>query len=326
MDFNFIDFIVLFFFVYFLWQGYNTGFVGGLLNIVSTVISFVAAIVFYPDLAGFLISQFSWSENLSLVASFFIILIVVELVTSFILHRVYLLLAPLYTHIPLLALWDRILGLAPSVLVGLFLVSLFLLLPLILPVKETIREVVADSWWGENVLTRGLKYQPQIEGLLNRLPYKNLAYLITPQPLSEESVELSFPTEIRLRPDQISERAMFDLVNKERAGRGLKKLAWSDRLRDVGRDHCLDMFERGYFSHYTPEGDSPFDRMDKAGINYRAAGENLAYAPNVEVAHQGLMDSPGHRENIFRREFGALGVGVIDGGINGKMFCQEFTD
>ena len=86
------------------------------------------------------------------------------------------------------------------------------------------------------------------------------------------------------------------------------------------------MFNKSYFSHYTPDGKSPFDRMKAAGVQYLTAGENLAYAPNVEIAHQGLMNSPGHRENILRPEFGKLGVGVIDGGLSGEMFCQEFSD
>ena len=98
------------------------------------------------------------------------------------------------------------------------------------------------------------------------------------------------------------------------------------KLTEVGRAHCLDMFKRSYFSHYTPEGSSPFDRMREAKINYTFAGENLAYAPSVEIALQGLMNSKGHRENILRAEFGHLGVGIIDGGLSGKMFCQEFTN
>jgi uncharacterized protein YkwD len=57
-----------------------------------------------------------------------------------------------------------------------------------------------------------------------------------------------------------------------------------------------------------------------------SAGENLAYAPSVAIAHEGLMNSPGHRENILRASFNKLGVGVIDAGVNGKMFCQEFTN
>ncbi len=326
MQVNLIDFIVLFLLIYFLWQGYQTGFVGGVLNIFSTAISFIAAIFFYPDLGEFLENQFGWSQNLALVAAFFMILIVVEIILSLIFHQIYKLLAPFYININPLRFWDKILGLLPSVLIGMFLVTLFLLLPLILPVKENIREIVGTSWWGRNVLTRALKYQPQVEEVLNRLPYKNLAYLITPQPLSNKSIELNFPEEIKLVPDKANEKAMFDLVNKERKARGINKVVWDDALMKASRAHCLDMFERGYFSHYSPEGDSPFDRLDTAKIIYKAAGENLAYAPNVDVAHQGLMDSPGHRENILRVEFGSLGVGVIDGGINGKMFCQEFTD
>lgn len=326
MNFNFIDVIIVFFLIYFIWQGYHTGFIGGLLNIVSTLVSFVAAIVFYPYLGHFLADKFGWTENIAVVAAFFLILIFAEIVLSLILHRLYSLIAPFYKAISNLLTIDKILGVAPSVLVGSFLISLFLLLPLILPVKENMRSAVSESWWGKNVLVHFLRYQPQIENVLSRLPYKNLAYLITPNPTSSESVQLNFPKEIKLTPDPVSEKEMFELVNKERKANGLKVVVWSDALRDVGRDHCLDMFERNYFSHYTPEGKSPFDRMDEAGIKYKAAGENLAYAPSVEVAHQGLMDSPGHRANILRTEFGHLGVGVIDGGINGKMFCQEYTD
>lgn len=326
MGFNFIDFIVLFFFLYFLWQGYQIGFIGGVLNTFSTLISFAAAFLFYPQVGSFLASKFGWSENLAVVVAFFMILIIVEVMVSLIFNRLHFLLVPLYKTLQGFLTVDKILGIFPSVLVGLSLVSLFLLLPLILPVKETFREVVADSWWGKHVLVRALKYQPQIEAMLNRLPYKNLAYLITPQPLSSESVRLDFPKEIKLTADPTSEKAMFDLVNQERQKVGLEVLVWNEQLKAVGEAHCLDMFERGYFSHYTPEGASPFDRMDQAGIKYSAAGENLAYAPSVQVAHQGLMSSAGHRANILRPEFGHLGVGVIDGGINGKMLCQEFTD
>lgn len=326
MSFNFIDAVVLFFALYFIWQGYHTGFIGGILNIVSTLISFTTAIIFYPSVAGFLGKTFNLNDNLSVVISFFGILIFFEVILGFLLHRLYFFVAPVYKKIRKFILADKILGVFPSLLTGLFLVSLFLFLPLILPVKETVRDPISKSWWGKNVLVRLLQYQPQIETVLNRLPYKNLAYLITPQPLSKESIKLDFPKEIKLSPDTASEKTMFDLVNKERVDRGIKTLTWSDALMEVARAHCLDMFSRGYFSHYTPEGLSPFDRMDKAGIKYTAAGENLAYAPNVNIAHQGLMNSPGHKANILQVEFGHLGVGVIDGGINGKMFCQEFTN
>jgi uncharacterized protein YkwD len=86
------------------------------------------------------------------------------------------------------------------------------------------------------------------------------------------------------------------------------------------------MFTRGYFSHYTPGGVSPFDRMADAGVTYVYAGENLALAPSTDLAMQGLMNSPGHRANILNPNFNKIGIGVIDGGIYGKMYSQEFTN
>jgi uncharacterized protein YkwD len=86
------------------------------------------------------------------------------------------------------------------------------------------------------------------------------------------------------------------------------------------------MFARGYFAHDTPEGVDPFQRMQQAGIVFGIAGENLALAPTLDMAHNGLMNSPGHRANILRPEFRKVGIGVLDGGIYGKMWVQEFTD
>jgi hypothetical protein len=35
---------------------------------------------------------------------------------------------------------------------------------------------------------------------------------------------------------------------------------------------------------------------------------------------------PGHHANILKVGFRKVGIGVMDGGIFGKMFVQEFTD
>jgi uncharacterized protein YkwD len=86
------------------------------------------------------------------------------------------------------------------------------------------------------------------------------------------------------------------------------------------------MFERGYFAHLTPEGKDPFDRMREAHIRFYLAGENLALAQTLDIAHQGLMNSKGHRENILRTGFGRVGIGVLDGGVYGIMVSQEFRN
>jgi uncharacterized protein YkwD len=66
--------------------------------------------------------------------------------------------------------------------------------------------------------------------------------------------------------------------------------------------------------------------MHAAKISFTTAGENLALAPTIPVAHAGLMNSPGHRANILRREFGRVGIGVMDGGMRGLMVSQEFRN
>ena len=94
----------------------------------------------------------------------------------------------------------------------------------------------------------------------------------------------------------------------------------------VARAHSKDMFTRGYFAHNTPEGKTPFDRMRAANIVFTAAGENLALAQTLEIAHNNLMNSPGHRANILQPAFGRLGIGVLDGGFYGLMISQEFRN
>ena len=66
--------------------------------------------------------------------------------------------------------------------------------------------------------------------------------------------------------------------------------------------------------------------MTEAGVKFRTAGENLALAPTLQLAHTGLMNSPGHRANILRPEFGRLGIGIMDGGFRGIMVSQEFRN
>jgi uncharacterized protein YkwD len=119
---------------------------------------------------------------------------------------------------------------------------------------------------------------------------------------------------------------MLALVNKERTAAGLRPLAPDPELTEVARRHSADMFARGYFAHDTPEGLDPFARMREAHVRYLTAGENLALAPTLQVAHSGLMHSPGHRANILHPQFGRLGIGIMDGGIRGLMVSQEFRD
>jgi uncharacterized protein YkwD len=123
------------------------------------------------------------------------------------------------------------------------------------------------------------------------------------------------------------EQAVFNQVNYERVLRRLDALVMDERLREVARAHSQDMVLRDFFSHVNPDGDDPFDRIRSGGVSYNIAGENIAwnnYPDPAEVAVEGWMDSPGHRENILRSEFTCTGVGVASDGEGGYYFTQVF--
>mgnify|MGYP001194566927 CR=1 FL=1 len=121
-----------------------------------------------------------------------------------------------------------------------------------------------------------------------------------------------------------AEQKMVNLVNKERTSRGLPALKVDMELVNMARDKSQDMIANNYFAHQSPTYGSPFDMMKSYGINYTYAGENIAGASTVEIAHNALMKSQGHRENILRKEFTHIGIGIIEGGRYGMMFSQEF--
>ncbi|MGD7044531.1 CAP domain-containing protein [Jeotgalibacillus proteolyticus] len=121
------------------------------------------------------------------------------------------------------------------------------------------------------------------------------------------------------------EYQLFDLTNAARVHHGLMPLVWDDQARETARKHSADMADNAYFDHTNLDGQSPFDRMEEDGISYTTAGENLAYGQFSSVfAHEGLMNSLGHRENILKSDFGYLGIGVAFNGENQPYYTQNY--
>lgn len=118
---------------------------------------------------------------------------------------------------------------------------------------------------------------------------------------------------------------LFDLTNAARVEHGFSPLSWDDHVKETARDHSSDMALNEYFDHTNLEGQSPFDRMEEDNITFRAAGENLAAGQLSSIfAHEGLMNSLGHRENILQTEFESLGVGVAFDSESRPYFTENF--
>lgn len=121
------------------------------------------------------------------------------------------------------------------------------------------------------------------------------------------------------------EYQLFDLTNASRVNHQLPILTWDDHVRETARKHSFDMAENQYFDHTNLQGYSPFDRMEADNIAFKAAGENLAYGQISSIfAHEGLMNSLGHRENTLRENYRYIGVGVAFNNESQPYFTKKF--
>jgi uncharacterized protein YkwD len=104
------------------------------------------------------------------------------------------------------------------------------------------------------------------------------------------------------------ETLAWRLMNCERIAQDMPPLECDLRMVWLGREHTLDMLTRDFFAHDNPDGESPYDRMERHGVSFRRAAENLADAADVLESHYSLMDSTQHRENILD-DYTHVGVG-----------------
>jgi uncharacterized protein YkwD len=321
MTFNIIDLLLVAVIILSLINGYRRGFVHGVLDLAGWVLSLIAGLRFYQPVARWIGARIDlWSEVWDQPIAFILIGVVVSVVVHLVGNALLRRLPKDIQERPV----NQALGLLPGLANGLLVAAILSALLLAVPLSESLSEHARDS----AVTDRLSVYAERLEGQLRPVFADAIGRtfnLLTIHPDSDERVTLPFKVATtRPRPDL--EQRMLDLVNQERAAAGLRPLVADPELTEVARRHSADMFARGYFAHDTPEGRDPFDRMRDARANFLTAGENLALAPTLPLAHTGLMNSPGHRANILRPQFGRVGIGIMDGGMRGLMVSQEFRN
>jgi uncharacterized protein YkwD len=321
MGFNLIDVLLMVLVVLSLLNGYRRGFILGVLDLAGWILSLLAGLRFYEPVAQWIGPRIDWwsevwDQPIAFILIGVFVWLTVQLIGNILLSRM-----PEDAHE---GQANRLLGLVPGLANGLITTAIVSALLLAMPLSESLSERTRDS----SIANRLAGYAQSLEAKLRPVFGEAIARslnLLTVEPDSNERVTLPFTvTATSPRPDL--EKRMLDLVNSERVANGLQPLAPDPELTEVARRHSADMFARGYFAHDTPEGRSPFDRMKEARVRFLTAGENLALAPTLSIAHQGLMNSPGHRANILRPQFGRVGIGIMDGGMRGLMVSQEFRN
>lgn len=316
---NAFDYILFACFILYLYEEISLGARAALSHTIAILVGFFIGLFSYNILSRLFTSYLSFSKGISDAVSFLLLAVIFYFITSKLIYT-YSKKASGIASSKVSKILALLLGTISFTLITAFIIAIILSFPTTPSLKNTIK----NSNLGGIFLTKTQRVEQTVKQIFGDTIEETLNFL-TITPNSEGTVDLHFTT-TDITIDTISENEMIELVNNARKTQGLNALQSDSNLRQAALLHAKDMFKRGYFSHYTPEGYTPFDRLELQSIKYTTAAENLAYAPEVELAFSGLMKSPGHKKNILDPNFKKIGVGVLDGGSYGKMFVQEFTD
>lgn len=316
---NWVDLVIVLLVAVFALDGIKRGFLLQTFNIIGFLFSLLASLTFYAPLADLLIKIMNIPKIGANPAAFLLLWIITESIFFGVFTGLYSkFIKQFHPH-----KINKYLGAIPAAVNAILFLAFVLLLTVSLPINPKIKQDIFNSKAASPLIDKATALEKPFNSIFGPITKQTLTFL-TVKPEDKSSIDLKF-TQKNVSVDIDSEKQMFELVNQERAKVGVKTLVWSENLAKVGRQHSKDMFERGYFSHYSPEGADVGDRLEKNGINFSYAGENLALAPNVIRAHAGLMSSEGHRRNILDPAFTKIGIGIVDGGVYGEMTTQVFT-
>ena len=112
---------------------------------------------------------------------------------------------------------------------------------------------------------------------------------------------------------------VLDLVNEERLSRNIEPLKLNEQVQQAAQVRAGEI--NTVFEHIRPDGRSCFTALDEYVTDgYGSAGENIAAGQSSpqEVVND-WMNSPGHRANILKESYTALGVGYYYG--SGPYYC-----
>jgi len=317
---NAIDLVLVVVLLLAVWAGYRRGFIAAAVRLLVVLTSVVAALLGYRFMARQLEAHDPalgmWSVPLGFVVSWFLAQLLLGALAGALVRAV-----PRRVHAHVL---NRALGVLPGLVSGSINAALLSVVLLTLPLVDGLSTLTRESKLANRLSAPADWLDCVLTPIFNPAVRRTLQAL-TIAPESRESVDLRFTTTSpRVRPEL--EGDLLALVNAERTARGRKPLQADPELTEVARAHGRDMLARGYFAHVTPDGKDLTDRLRSAHLPFLIAGENLALAPTTEVAHQNLMNSSGHRQNILREQFGRAGIGVLDAGRHGLMVTELFRN
>ena len=120
---------------------------------------------------------------------------------------------------------------------------------------------------------------------------------------------------------------VWQYVNQYRSEAGSASISLDEDLCIAACIRAQEMADNDLFSHTRPNGTSCFTILEELSIEYRAAGENIAYGYTTAASvSDGWYHSPGHYSNMVDSDFNKIGVGLAIGKNGRKYWVQLFTD
>jgi uncharacterized protein YkwD len=317
---NWIDILSIVLLIFSFIEGWRLGFVNLSASFIAYVIAFVVSMAYHRPVGSWIVEAFGipqiWTDSIG-----YISLIVLSLVLF---TKIFLLLSEKIVTRFIHTVVDRAMGVVISFMNALCILVFTFVAIASVPDVIVLKEGVEDSKTARIILGIAERYGGTSMITLEQSIKDNVQF-ITIDPLSNETIQLPFSLQRwNLMDDTEDASQMITLINKERVLSGLHPLYVDDELSRIALLHSRDMFERKYFSHSSPEGKTMKDRLQVDSVIFTSAAENLAFAPDVNTAHKGLMASMSHKAAILDPIFTRVGVGVVDSGSVGIMVTELF--
>jgi uncharacterized protein YkwD len=133
------------------------------------------------------------------------------------------------------------------------------------------------------------------------------------------------PGELELAGDtSTDDDRLARMVTACRAALGLTPLPRDPRLDRVALEHAQQMARTHELAHDAGDGD-PLERLHVVGLDPHLAGENVAHAATLSLAHRALWTSPSHRLNLLGRSYDRMGIGVARDAWGKVWVVETFT-
>ena len=317
---NWLDLLVIIFVALAVLDGWRRGLILQTLELVAFLAAIWFGLRYYANLADWLVGHYHVSVLLAKPVAFLALWLVAEGVSFLLLW----LISRVIPETVKRTRWNHLLGVVPAVAKTVVYLGVGLSILVFLPLSSDLKTGIQESRVAPALIRATSGITTWLERSLGRTFGESLTFLTTPTTGAGYHIPAVPLAKLQVEPGLESQ--MLALLNAERVKVGLAPLKFDTETQAVARAHSQDMWQRGYFDHLDPEGKGVGERLAAAGLTFQIAGENLALAPTLLIAHEGLMHSLSHRENMLHPNFHRVGIGIISAGANGLMVTQNFRD